>query len=209
MRAFVPFGRITLVVVALLLAFAFVLVAQSSSITSSSAFRTGTDSLWTTFGGDKSSKRKDISFDLSIPPVAGCEDIVNDLQQKLIQRYSVLFKGVRHANIWGYLETENKGDAAIWAAQQILLSYLGIQTMESCRYDEPLHSPCRPPGWWSDAQHFRCRVWVLTDENTASSNTATSPSSGPSSSTTDPIPPSSWPAAATSMTTTGRTNLRA
>lgn len=31
-------------------------------------------------------------------------------------------------------ETENKGDAAIWSAQQILLSMLGIQSEQSCRF---------------------------------------------------------------------------
>jgi hypothetical protein len=30
-------------------------------------------------------------------------------------------------------ETGNKGDAAIWSAQQILLSTFGIETMEVCR----------------------------------------------------------------------------
>jgi len=31
-------------------------------------------------------------------------------------------------------ETENKGDAAIWSAQQILLAQLGIQSEQSCRF---------------------------------------------------------------------------
>lgn len=31
-------------------------------------------------------------------------------------------------------ETENKGDAAIWAAQQILLNTMGITSMEACRF---------------------------------------------------------------------------
>jgi len=74
-----------------------------------------------------------ISFDLSTPPSHGCESLVNDLQQRLIHHYSKALKGIRYANIWGYLETENKGDAAIWSAQQILLSMLGIETMEACR----------------------------------------------------------------------------
>lgn len=150
MRAFVPFGRITLVVLALLIAFAFVLVAQSNTITNSQAFRTGTDKLWNTLGNGNR-RTANISYDLSIPPVAGCEDIVNDLQQQLIQRYSVLFKGIRHANIWGYLETENKGDAAIWAAQQILLSMLGIQTMESCRFVDH----CDIDKFWAKLEYYR------------------------------------------------------
>lgn len=80
-----------------------------------------------------------ISYQLDIPPSIGCEDKVNDLQQRLIQEYTRLFDGIRYANIWGYLETENKGDAAIWSAQQILLSILGIDTMEACRF---MHKGC-------------------------------------------------------------------
>jgi hypothetical protein len=38
-------------------------------------------------------------------------------------------------------ETENKGDAAIWSAQQILLSMMGITFMETCRYD-PIPPSC-------------------------------------------------------------------
>lgn len=75
----------------------------------------------------------DISYDLTRAPTPGCENIVNDLQQRLIHAYQKRFEGIRYANIWGYLETENKGDAAIWSAQQILLSILGIETMEACR----------------------------------------------------------------------------
>jgi hypothetical protein len=70
---------------------------------------------------------------LTRAPTPGCENIVNDLQQRLIHAYQKRFEGIRYANIWGYLETENKGDAAIWSAQQILLSILGIETMEACR----------------------------------------------------------------------------
>lgn len=32
------------------------------------------------------------------------------------------------------IETGNKGDAAIWNAQQIMLATLGITPMETCRY---------------------------------------------------------------------------
>lgn len=81
---------------------------------------------------------KGISYDVTTPPTVGCEDLVNDLQQELIRSYSKLLKGVRYANIWGYLETENKGDAAIWTAQQILLTMMGIETMEACRYESPI-----------------------------------------------------------------------
>jgi hypothetical protein len=80
---------------------------------------------------------KGISYDVTTPPTVGCEDLVNDLQQELIRSYSKLLKGVRYANIWGYLETENKGDAAIWTAQQILLTMMGIETMDACRYESP------------------------------------------------------------------------
>ena len=81
-----------------------------------------------------SDPNKKISYDLTTPPSTGCEALVNDLQQQLIRTYSKLLKGVRYANIWGYLETENKGDAAIWTAQQMLLTTLGIDTMDACRY---------------------------------------------------------------------------
>jgi len=37
-------------------------------------------------------------------------------------------------NTSDFVETENKGDAAIWTAQQMLLSTLGITTLHSCRY---------------------------------------------------------------------------
>jgi hypothetical protein len=93
---------------------------------------------------------KGLSYDVTTPPTAGCEDLVNDLQQELIRSYSKVLKGVRYANIWGYLETENKGDAAIWTAQQILLTMLGIETMEACRYESPITlfyyaHPANPP----------------------------------------------------------------
>lgn len=89
-----------------------------------------------------------ISYQLDIPVSVGCEAKVNELQQRLIQEYTRLLRGIRYANIWGYLETENKGDAAIWAAQEILLSMLGIETMEACR---KLHRGC-------DVNQFRERL---------------------------------------------------
>ncbi|KAF1990781.1 hypothetical protein K402DRAFT_324385 [Aulographum hederae CBS 113979] len=75
-----------------------------------------------------------ISYDKTTPPTIGCEDIVLDLQHKLIEAYQPQLAGIRYANIFGYLETENKGDAAIWSAQQILLSMFGITSMEACRF---------------------------------------------------------------------------
>lgn len=75
-----------------------------------------------------------ISYDKTTPPSTGCEAVVVAAQQRLIAEYQQLLKGIRYVNIWGYLETENKGDAAIWAAQQILLSMMGITTMEACRF---------------------------------------------------------------------------
>ncbi|KAF4983361.1 hypothetical protein FZEAL_1213 [Fusarium zealandicum] len=78
----------------------------------------------------------DVSYDLTRVPEVGCEDLVNNLQQRLIHTYQKRLQGIRYVNIWGYLETQNKGDAAIWSAQQILLSMLGIETMEACRFME-------------------------------------------------------------------------
>ncbi|KAF5024763.1 hypothetical protein F66182_3195 [Fusarium sp. NRRL 66182] len=97
---------------------------------------------------EKKDPNTDISYDLTIPPTHGCENLVNDLQQRLIQAYQKRLHGIRYANIWGYLETENKGDAAIWSAQQILLSILGIETMEACRF---MHKDC-------DVEKFRRRL---------------------------------------------------
>lgn len=74
-----------------------------------------------------------VSFDLSKPPTVGCEDVVSKLQLRLIEAYSQMLKGVRYVNLWGYLETENKGDAAIWVAQQMILTTLGITSDMACR----------------------------------------------------------------------------
>ncbi|KAK4938944.1 hypothetical protein LTR10_020692 [Elasticomyces elasticus] len=127
------FGRGMLAVVALLITFKLLLVFGGSDFGSS---LTTADSLSMPWGPPffNSISNRNISFDLSTPPTHGCEGLVNDLQQRLIHHYSKALKGIRYANIWGYLETENKGDAAIWAAQQILLSMLGIETMEACRF---------------------------------------------------------------------------
>ncbi|KAF2095794.1 hypothetical protein NA57DRAFT_78574 [Rhizodiscina lignyota] len=76
-----------------------------------------------------------VSYDKTTPPSIGCEDVVVGLQKKVIEAYAKELKGIRYANIFGYLgQTENKGDAAIWIAQDILLATLGIKTMEVCRY---------------------------------------------------------------------------
>ena len=94
-----------------------------------------------------------MSCDKTTPPGTGCEEVVSSLQRLLIEGYTPLFEGIRHVNVWGYLgefgicllvadagearadvvETPNKGDAAIWVAQQMFLSTMGIETMEACR----------------------------------------------------------------------------
>jgi hypothetical protein len=128
------FGRATIIAGAtLLISFLLVILAQSADIRSHLPSST---SIWPTSDCAvpfTAKSRKNISYDITTPPSIGCEDIVNDLQQKLIQAYSKSLKGVRYANIWGYLETENKGDAAIWSAQQMLMSVLGVEMMEACR----------------------------------------------------------------------------
>jgi hypothetical protein len=94
------------------------------------------------------------TYDKTTPPSTGCEAVVSDLQSKIIKAYGPVFEGIRHINMFGYLgmcillllniiwwrewmadssETENKGDAAIWTAQQILFSLFGIETMQACR----------------------------------------------------------------------------
>ncbi|CCX14383.1 Similar to Pyruvyl transferase 1; acc. no. Q9UT27 [Pyronema omphalodes CBS 100304] len=77
-----------------------------------------------------------ISYDKTTPPTVGCEPIVHDLQQRIISSYQTQLKGIRYANVFGYLETENKGDAAIWSAQQILMSMMGINFLEACRFTD-------------------------------------------------------------------------
>lgn len=132
LRAVSGFGRIAIAVVALLVAFTLVLFAQGSAIKQSFP---STERLWPSSSSPVSTSANtfNISYDLTTPISTGCEDIVNDLQQRLIHTYQKRLAGIRYANIWGYLETGNKGDAAIWSAQQILLSMLGIETMEACR----------------------------------------------------------------------------
>jgi len=44
-----------------------------------------------------------ISYNLQIPPKIGCEAVVRDLQEKLIDSYSDILKGIRYANLWGYM----------------------------------------------------------------------------------------------------------
>jgi hypothetical protein len=91
-----------------------------------------------------------VSYDKTTPPGIGCEAIVAKSQALLIEAYTKYFQGIRYVNMWGYLgkqaprrvdlgsdhtftETGNKGDAAIWNAQQIMLATLGITSMETCR----------------------------------------------------------------------------
>lgn len=143
LRAVNGFGRITIAVVALLIAFTLVLFAHGSGLTPTLP---STEKIWPSSSSESSKSGttntiKDISYDLTTPPATGCEELVNDLQQRLIHAYQKRLAGVRYANIWGYLETGNKGDAAIWSAQQILLSMLGIETMEACRYVALLAQP--------------------------------------------------------------------
>jgi hypothetical protein len=131
-------SRIIVIVIALVLVTAVLLLSTGSNSLSSwrsSRLLKGTNNSVDGPTNAGSGHSKGITYDLTTPPSTGCEDLVNDLQQQLIRTYSKLLKGVRYANIWGYLETENKGDAAIWTAQQILLSMLGIETMEACRYE--------------------------------------------------------------------------
>lgn len=89
-------------------------------------------------GSSSSSKSKSggpVSYDKTTPPSVGCEDVVSSLQQKVTEAFTRELKGIRYANIFGYLgATENKGDAAIWVAQEILLATVGITTMSVCRY---------------------------------------------------------------------------
>ena len=112
-----------------------------SSLKSSSLVRT-------TLENHAITNRGPISYDKTSPPTVGCESIVNDLQRQLIEAYQVQLKGIRYANVFGYLETENKGDAAIWSAQQIMLSTMGITTMEVCRF---LNKDC-------DVEKFRAKL---------------------------------------------------
>lgn len=94
-----------------------------------------------------------ISYDITTPPGHSCPATVSRLQQQLFAAYQPILMDIRWVNIWGYLgessccdarrtqppsvcltqETGNKGDAAIWSAQQVLLSTFGVQTMEVCR----------------------------------------------------------------------------
>ncbi|KAF2104266.1 hypothetical protein NA57DRAFT_62889 [Rhizodiscina lignyota] len=90
--------------------------------------------------------------DENIAPKVGCEVLVSDLQLRLLEEYSQLLKGIRHVNIWGYLETENKGDAAIWAAQQMLLSEMGIESHESCRF---LDKGCNAEQFRAALEHYK------------------------------------------------------
>lgn len=102
----------------------------------------------------KTGGRTPVSYDKTTPPSIGCEDKVIKLQQRVIEAYSKLFKGISHAHIFGYLGgTENKGDAAIWVAQDILLATLGIKTMRSCRYVE--REKCSIDEWTQELEDHK------------------------------------------------------
>lgn len=147
-----PFGRLAYVVVGLVVTFTLVLVARGTtgvptfSIPQSLWHPTFSENVTEEAVPEEQKPLTDVSYDLNSPPSTGCEDVVNDLQQRLIQAYTQRLKGIRYANIWGYLETENKGDAAIWSAQQMMLATLGIETMEACRTPPPAAPTVRPVG---------------------------------------------------------------
>lgn len=89
----------------------------------------------TSYGSDLAEAKSSVSYDKKTPPSIGCEDVVTELQNLVIEVYAEELKDIRHAHIFGLLDaTENKGDAVIWVAQDILLSTLGISTMQACRY---------------------------------------------------------------------------
>ena len=102
-------------------------------------------------GGSSALAALPVSYRVDTPPSVGCEDIVEDLRRRLIDTYSDWFHGIRAVNILGYLNTENKGDAAIWAAQQILLNILGIRTMQVCRY---YTKGCDKDAWDGAMKHY-------------------------------------------------------
>ncbi|KAF7557771.1 hypothetical protein G7Z17_g387 [Cylindrodendrum hubeiense] len=147
-----PFGRLAYVVIGLVITFSLVLIARGTTafppFELPDSWRHPTWSENDTVVVDEVVNKTDISYDLTTPPSIGCEDVVNDLQQRLIAAYSKRLQGIRYANIWGYLETENKGDAAIWSAQQMLLATLGIETMQACRF---MHKGC-------DMQKFTAKL---------------------------------------------------
>lgn len=135
-----PFGRLAFMTTALIGITFFVLQSWDTSLISCSSSLSWTPGKEQSSGHREATKLptygdgRGISYDLTTPPSTGCEAIVNELQNQLIRSYSSILKGIRYANLWGYLDKENRGDAAIWTAQQILLSTLGIETMEICRF---------------------------------------------------------------------------
>ncbi|KAI8806406.1 polysaccharide pyruvyl transferase-domain-containing protein [Cladochytrium replicatum] len=65
-------------------------------------------------------------------PPFPCADII-DLQQRLIlDLYSSLLKGVERVAIIGFPDHPNKGDAAIWVGERVLLRKLGIEVVYFC-----------------------------------------------------------------------------
>lgn len=198
------FGRVTLVVVAVLFLITLLSFAQPSSFADTIP---KTKELWHSTVHKANSENATVpehgvSYDLTTPPSYGCESLVNDLQQRLIRAYTQRFKGIRYANIWGYLETENKGDAAIWSAQQMLLSILGIETMEACRYDLCTLILRIPDSFFVAQRHML--TWPCL--TASSTRVAMSTNLLGSSTSTALTQPSSWPVVATLTTTTGRTS---
>jgi hypothetical protein len=45
------------------------------------------------------------TYDKTTPPSTGCEEIVSDLQSRIIKAYGPVFEGIRHINMFGYLGT--------------------------------------------------------------------------------------------------------
>jgi len=75
-----------------------------------------------------------VSYDSTTPPGFGCVDVVQGLQNKVLSTYAEVLKGIQYVNIVGYLGDENKGDAAIWTAEQMVLSTLGITVNYVCSF---------------------------------------------------------------------------
>lgn len=46
-----------------------------------------------------------VSYDRTTPPGTGCEEVVGRLQHLVLSDYAQVLKGIRFANMWGYLGT--------------------------------------------------------------------------------------------------------
>ncbi|KAH7119353.1 polysaccharide pyruvyl transferase-domain-containing protein [Dactylonectria estremocensis] len=125
------------VVVGVTLIIVFVLLTSLYTTGNELALSALLNSVQNGISGDKTSGGDPVSYDKNSPPSVGCEDVVSSLQQRVVEAFSREFKDIRYANIFGYLgQTENKGDAVIWVAQETLLATLGITTMSVCRYTD-------------------------------------------------------------------------